>query len=161
MTDTNSSCTFVSVIIINQKLHIMKTQSYLEHNNITVNNLDEAVKFIQTAMPEFEIRGEGADNQRRWAHIGTNQSYVALTETTKEVTASENYLTHGFNHMGFVVNDVRAVGQRLREAGYRSSYAFTEHEHRLRDYYLDSDGNEYEFIQYLTDNPEERNSCID
>lgn len=161
MTDTNSSCTFVSVIIINQKLHIMKTQSYLEHNNITVNNLDEAVKFIQTAMPEFEIRGEGADNQRRWAHIGTNQSYVALTETTKEVTASENYLTHGFNHMGFVVNDVRAVGQRLREAGYKSSYPFTEHKHRLRDYYLDADGNEYEFIQYLSDKTEERNSYID
>ena len=36
----------------------MKTQSYLEHNNITVNNLEEAVKFIQTAMPEYEIRGE-------------------------------------------------------------------------------------------------------
>ena len=161
MTDTNSSCTFVSVIIINQKLHIMKTQSYLEHNNITVNNLDEAVKFIQTAMPEFEIRGEGADNQRRWAHIGTNQSYVALTETTKEVTASENYLTHGFNHMGFVVNDVRAVGQRLREAGYKSSYPFTEHKHRLRDYYLDADGNEYEFIQYLSDKTEERSSYID
>jgi hypothetical protein len=87
----------------------VKTQSYLEHNNITVNNLDEAVTFIQTAMPEFEIRGEGADNQRKWAHIGTNQSYVALTETSKEVTASENYLTHGFNHMGFVVNDVELL----------------------------------------------------
>lgn len=43
----------------------MKTQAYLEHNNITVNNLDEAVKFIQTAMPEFEIRGAGEDSQRR------------------------------------------------------------------------------------------------
>jgi hypothetical protein len=87
----------------------VKTQSYLEHHNITVNNLDEAVTFIQTAMPEFEIRGEGADNQRKWAHIGTNQSYVALTETSKEVTANENYLTHGFNHMGFVVNDVELL----------------------------------------------------
>ena len=139
----------------------MKTQSYLEHNNITVNNLEEAVKFIQTAMPEFEIRGEGADNQRRWAHISSNQSYVALTETTKEVTASENYLPHGFNHMGFMVNDVRAVGQRLREASYRTSYPFTEDEHRLRDYYLDADGNAYEFIQYLTEKPEDRNSYVD
>ena len=161
MTDIKSSSTFVSVIIINQKLYIMKTQSYLEHNNITVNNLEEAIKFIQTAMPEFKIRGEGADNQRRWAHIGTNQSYLALTETTNEVTGSENYLTHGFNHMGFVVEDVRAVGERLRAAGYKSNYPFTEHQHRLRDYYLDADGNEYEFIQYLTDNPDERNSYVD
>ena len=139
----------------------MKTQSYLEHNNITVNNLEEAVKFIQTAMPEFEVRGEGADNQRRWAHIGTNQSYVALTETTADVEGSDSYLKHGFNHMGFVVSDVKAVGERLREAGYRNSYPFTEHQHRLRDYFLDADGNEYEFIQYLSEKPSERNSYVD
>ena len=139
----------------------MNTQSYLEHNNITVNNLDEAIRFIQTAMPEFKIRGEGADEKRRWVHIGTDQSYIALTETTNSVTASENYLTHGFNHMGFVVNDVKAVGKRLKEAGYKSNYPFTEHKYRLRDYYLDADGNEYEFIQYLTENSEERNSYID
>ncbi len=139
----------------------MNTQSYLEHNNITVNNLEEAIRFIQTAMPEFQIRGEGADNQRRWAHIGTNQSYIALTETTSEVEGSDSYLKHGFNHMGFVVSDVRAVGKRLREAGYESNYPFTEHKHRLRDYYLDADGNEYEFIQYLSNKPEDRNSYID
>ena len=139
----------------------MNTQSYLEHNNITVNNLDEAIRFIQTAMPEFQVRGEGADNQRRWAHIGTDQSYIALTETMSEVAGSDSYLNHGFNHMGFVVNDVRAVGKRLRSAGYRSNYPFTEHEFRLRDYYLDADGNEYEFIQYLTENPVERNSYVD
>jgi predicted lactoylglutathione lyase len=63
--------------------------------------------------------------------------------------------------MGFVVNDVKAVGQRLREAGYKSSYPFTDHQHRLRDYYLDADGNEYEFIQYLSDKPEDRNSYVD
>lgn len=139
----------------------MKKQSYLEHNNITVNNLEEAIKFLQTAMPEFEVRGEGADNQRRWAHIGTDESYVALTETTAEVEGSDSYLQHGFNHMGFVVTDVRAVGKRLREAGYRNNYPFTEHQHRLRDYFLDADGNEYEFIQYLSDKPEERNSYVD
>jgi hypothetical protein len=139
----------------------MNTPSYLEHNNITVNNLEEAIRFIQTAMPEFKIRGEGADSQRRWAHIGTDESYLALTETTASVKGSEDYLTHGFNHMGFVVSDVREVGKRLREAGYRSNYPFTEHKHRLRDYYLDTDGNEYEFIEYLSDNPEDRNSYID
>ena len=139
----------------------MKTQAYLEHNNITVNNLDEAIKFIQTAMPEFQIRGAGEDSQRRWAHIGTDESYLALTETTANVKGSENYLTHGFNHMGFVVSDVKEVGKRLREAGYQSNYPFTEHQHRLRDYYLDADGNEYEFIQYLSDKAEERNSYVD
>ena len=139
----------------------MKTQSYLEHNNITVNNLDEAIRFFQIAMPEFKIRGQGADNQRRWVHIGTDRSYLALTETTAQVTGSENYLKHGFNHMGFVVSDVKAVGKRLRKAGYKSNYPFTEHAFRLRDYYLDADGNEYEFIQYLSNKPEERNSYED
>ena len=63
--------------------------------------------------------------------------------------------------MGFVVSDVKEVGKRLREAGYESNYPFTEHQHRLRDYYLDADGNEYEFIQYLSEKPEERNSYVD
>lgn len=139
----------------------MKAQPYLEHNNITVNDLDEAIRFIQTAMPEFEIRGSGKDNDRRWTHIGTDRSYLALTESFDKKQGSESYLTHGFNHMGFVVEDVISIGKRLSDAGYERSYPLTKHPHRLRDYFLDADGNEYEFIQYLNDKPNERNSYVD
>ena len=139
----------------------MKTHSYLEHNNITVNNLDEAVKFIQTAMPEFRIRGGGEDNRRRWLHIGTDDSYLALNESFDKKRGSDDYLSFGFNHMGFVVADAKAVGKRLSEAGYERSYPLTEQKHRIRDYFKDADGNEYEFIEYLSDIPEERNSYED
>ncbi|MCB9186101.1 MAG: VOC family protein [Flavobacteriales bacterium] len=139
----------------------MITQSYLEHNNITVNNLDEAVKFIQTAMPEFKIRGCGEDNQRRWLHIGTDESYLALSESFDKKRGSDDYLSFGFNHMGFVVPDVKAVGKRLEEAGYERSYPLTEQKFRIRDYFLDDDANEYEFIQYLSEKPEEKNTYDD
>lgn len=139
----------------------MKAQPYLEHNNITVNNLDEAIKFLQAAMPEFQVRGSGKDNNRRWTHIGTDSSYLALTESFDKKQGSDSYLTHGFNHMGFVVEDVLAVGKRLSDAGYQRSYPLAEHPHRLRDYYLDADGNEFEFIQYLTEDPAKQNSYED
>ncbi|MFT4525892.1 MAG: hypothetical protein ACI9FU_001705 [Granulosicoccus sp.] len=161
LTDIELLDTFVSSIINHLKTPAMKAQPYLEHNNITVNDMDEAIKFLQVAMPEFEIRGSGKDNDRRWAHIGTDHSYLALTESFDKKKGSESYLVHGFNHMGFVVDDVRSVGARLQAAGYKQSYPFTEHQHRLRDYYLDADGNEFEFIQYLSENSSERNSYED
>ncbi|MCB9191328.1 MAG: VOC family protein [Flavobacteriales bacterium] len=139
----------------------MKTQAYLEHNNITVNNIDETTRFLQTAMPEFEIRGGGVHNGRRWIHIGTEHSYLAVNEATIESDKNEAYSGVGFNHMGFVVDNVEAVGKRLLEAGYKRDYPLTEQKYRIRDYFIDTDGNEYEFIQYLSDKPEERNSYED
>jgi hypothetical protein len=139
----------------------MKTSAYLEHNNITVSNLDETVKFLQIAMPEFKVRGGGIHNGRKWIHIGTEDSYLALNETTVISEETERYTGIGFNHMGFVVSDVKAVGKRLEVAGYERSYPLTEQKFRIRDYFLDDDCNEYEFIEYLSDRAEERNSYED
>ncbi len=139
----------------------MRTSAYLEHNNITVNNLDETVSFLKTAMPEFEIRGSGVHNGRKWIHIGTDESYLALNEATLKYEEAERYSGVGFNHMGFVVSDVEAVGKRLEDAGYERSYPLTKQKFRIRDYFLDGDCNEYEFIQYLSDKPMERNSYED
>lgn len=139
----------------------MKTSAYLEHNNITVGNLDATIKFLQTALPEFEIRGSGVHNGRKWVHIGTEESYLALNEAVIRYEEAERYSSIGFNHMGFVVSDVKAVGERLAAAGYQRSYPLTEQKFRIRDYFLDDDANEYEFIEYLSEKPEERNSYAD
>lgn len=139
----------------------MKTQLYLEHNNITVKNIDKTVAFLQTAMPEFKIRGGGVHNGRKWVHIGTEQSYLAVNEATVESEKNEPYSGVGFNHMGFVVSDVDAVGERLLKAGYKRDYPYTKQEFRIRDYFADADGNQYEFIEYLSDKLNERNSYTD
>lgn len=135
--------------------------SYLEHANISVNNLDETIEFIQTALPEFKVRGGGKSNDRKWVHIGTDASYLALTEVDETKLGGKNYDISGLNHLGFVVDDVTQVAERLTKKGYVRSYPLTKHEFRIRDYFLDNAGNEYEFVQYLSDQTKERNTYID
>lgn len=137
----------------------MKSQSpYLEHANITVNDIDELLAFLQLALPEYKIRGGGEHNGRKWVHIGTEETYLALNEATVDNDGSDNrYTKNGLNHLGFVVEDVESVAQRLEEKGYKRSYPKTVQKFRIRDYFYDKAGNEYEFVQYLSDKPEERN----
>jgi len=135
--------------------------SYLEHLNVPVRDIDETARFLITAMPEFRVRHRGVANGSEWAHVGTDETYFALNAVDNAGATSGG---GGVNHVGFVVDDIEAVRTRLRTAGYRGGYRSGEvvkHPHRLRAYYLDADGNEYEFIQYLTDNPEERNTYDD
>ena len=67
------------------------------------------------------------------------------------------YVHPGMNHMGFVVSDAAAVSERLLEAGFEGGATFTDHPHRHRYYFYDHDRNEYEFVQYLSEDASERN----
>ena len=50
---------------------------FLEHLNITSTDVDETIRFLLTAMPEFSIRGEGGgEKAQRWVHVGTEDSYL-------------------------------------------------------------------------------------
>jgi len=140
----------------------MKTQHiYLEHANITVNNLEHAIRFFQTAFPDFVIRGGGESNGRKWIHLGNDITYIALNQSMDqplEPTMNvKNYSKSGINHLGFVVEDVQIIADRLLAAGFNRDYPKQEEKYRIRDYFADSDGNEYEFVQYLSDDIEERN----
>ena len=116
------------------------------------------MNFFKTAFPDFEVRGEGkrADGKGRWVHFGTPETYIAINEG-RGAKEGERYEGVGINHVGFVVDDIEGVGRRLKEAGYQRSYPVQNQRFRIRDYFLDADGNEYEFVQYLSDKPEERN----
>jgi catechol 2,3-dioxygenase-like lactoylglutathione lyase family enzyme len=136
----------------------MKTQKiYLEHANITVNNLESAIDFFQTAFPDFEIRGGGTHNGRKWIHLGNDTTYMAINQALHQKIETKDYTTPGFNHLGFVVEDIDTIGERLLAAGYKRDYPKQEEKYRIRDYFLDADGNEYEFVQYLSDDISERN----
>ncbi len=133
--------------------------NYDEHVNITVSDLDQVVEFLTTALPDFKVRHREEEKDREWAHVGSDSTYVALT-CWNEPSAEAR---HGLNHIGLVVDDVKAVQQRLQDADYPKGFAnsdIVEHPHRLRLYYLDREHNEYEFVQYLSDKPEERNSYV-
>lgn len=130
---------------------------YMEHANITVQNIDESVKFFKTAFPNIKIRGGGDRDNDRWIHIGTDITYFALTERKQVNKADHNYDAAGINHLGFTVSNVQEIADRLLAAGYKRSYETEVHKYRIRDYFYDSNGNEFEFVEYLSDKAEERN----
>ena len=133
---------------------------YLEHANITVHDIDEAMRFLQTAFPHFAIRGQGKSGDRRWLHIGTDTTYVALNDASsvsKNKTPHKDYDGVGINHIGFVVENVNDIARRLEEKGYQASYPRTEEKYRTRIYYYDGSGIEYEFVEYFSEEPEKRN----
>jgi catechol 2,3-dioxygenase-like lactoylglutathione lyase family enzyme len=62
----------------------------------------------------------------------------------------------GLNHLAYKVDDVDALHGRLLAAGYRDSTLPNKHAHRKRIYFYDPEGNDWEFVQYLTDDPAKR-----
>jgi len=131
----------------------------LDHANLIVQDLDAMIQFLQTAFPDFSVRGGGTSpGGARWVHIGTEDTYLALSEATQD--AGEPWLPYagkpGLNHLGFEVDDTEAVRDRLRAAGYQDSTVPNAHPARRRVYFHDPEGNDWEFVQYLTDDPKQR-----
>lgn len=139
----------------------MNTTVYMEHANITVKNLEDAIDFFKTAFPTFKIRGGGSAGLRSWIHLGDDTTYLALNNEPKEDNPGKNYDKAGINHIGFVVSDVAGIAKRLLAKGYKRSFPKQVQKFRIRDYFLDADGNEYEFVEYLSENMEERNTYDD
>ncbi len=140
----------------------MKIQ--LEHANLTVESISEAKRFLRAAFPDFRTRGGGNlhDNPDlgRWEHFGNDETYLALQENSQHISKAEvRYLNDGINHLGFVVEQLESLMDRMNDAGY----AITEvsdlngHPHRRRAYYIDGNGFEWEFVEYLSAKVEERN----
>lgn len=130
---------------------------YLEHANITVSNLQEAIRFFQTAFPHFKIRG-GGNGLREWVHLGDEHTYLALNQAKQDDgKAEKNYDIIGVNHLGFVVEDVDKIANNLLSNGYKRDFPKEIEQFRIRDYFADADGNQYEFIQYLSEVARERN----
>ena len=131
----------------------------LEHANLQVRDVDEMIRFLRTAFPGFRVRGEGTWQGTRWAHVGTEETYIALNQATGE--PSERRVPYGgrpgLNHLGYEVDDVAGLRSRLAAAGYRDSTVANDHPHRQRVYFYDAEGNDWEFVQYVSDDPGERN----
>ena len=136
--------------------------TYLEHVNITVPDVQEAVRFLLLVDPDFVVRHDGiGDDGCRWLHIGDDNHYFALRDVPAD-RANERVhkdMYHvGFNHFGIVVDDIAAVRARLLAAGCTELTPVEDHPHRRRAYFLDSVGFEWEFVEYLSADPSKRNA---
>jgi len=152
------SCILI-IFVPNKKQSIMRTQNiYLEHANITVNDLQESIKFFQTAFPHFKIRGGGNDT-REWVHLGDDNTYIAINQALQnDLKMANSYDRIGINHLGFVVQDVEEIAKNLLSNGYKRDYPKQVEQFRIRDYFADTDGNQFEFVQYLSEVIQEKNS---
>ena len=131
----------------------------LEHANIAVRDIEGMIRFLQTAFPEFRVRGEGiSQDGGRWVHFGTNETYIALGQCLAE--PEKRWTPYrglpGVNHLAYEVDDAEALRGRLKAAGYKDSTPPNAHPHRKRVYFYDSEGNDWEFVQYLSEDPAER-----
>lgn len=130
----------------------------LEHANLCVRDIEAMIRFLKTAFPEFRVRGEGK-SRTRWVHVGTDDTYIALNQAKAD---SERHWTPysgepGVNHLAYEVDDVESLRVRLKAAAYRESTVPNAHPHRKRVYFYDPDGNDWEFVQYFSQDPAERN----
>jgi catechol 2,3-dioxygenase-like lactoylglutathione lyase family enzyme len=135
----------------------------LEHANLSVRDVEGTIRFLTCACPELRLRGRGPDCAGlRWAHLGTDESYLSLLEATGE--AAEPFVPYtgrpGLNHLGFEVPDAAAVRARLLAAGYRETSVANAHPHRTRVYFADAEGNDWEFVEYHSRLPSERNDYL-
>ena len=132
----------------------------LEHANLIVRDIDATILFLRTAFPEYRIRFDGTNPRGgRWVHIGTDDCYIALTQATAE--PEQRWTPYvglpGVNHLAFEVDDIVSLRERLKSAGYQDSTVPNNHPYRKRVYFHDRDGNDWEFVQYLSGDPAKRN----
>ena len=131
----------------------------LEHANIFVRDIEASLEFLRCAFPDFVVRREGTHEGRRWMHVGNDDTYIALNQASAE--PAERWVPYagkpGVNHLGYEVDDAKALRERMRAAGYRDSTVPNDHPFRKRVYFYDPDGNDWEFVEYLSDDPAKRN----
>jgi len=133
---------------------------HLEHANIQVKDVDSIIDFLSAAFPSFHVRHDsGQQDSERWVHFGDEHVYLSINKATQ--SAAEDWRPYcgkpGLNHLGFVVEDVNALRQRLLAAGYIETTVANEHPARKRIYFNDPEGNDWEFLQYFTDDLDQRN----
>jgi len=132
----------------------------LEHANLIVRDLEGIVAFVRTAFPDFRIRMQGKGwGGERLMHVGNDETYLALHEARAE--PAERWVPYagkpGLNHLGYEVEDVEALRERMKRSGYQDTTVPNAHPHRRRVYFHDPEGNDWEFVQYLSDDPAQRN----
>ena len=131
----------------------------LEHANLYVRDIDATTNFLRCAFLDFVVRREGVNEGRRWAHVGNDDTYIALNQASEE--PAERWVPYtgkpGVNHLGYEVEDANALRERMHAAGYHDSTVPNDHPFRKRVYFYDPDGNDWEFVEYLSDDPAERN----
>ncbi len=121
----------------------------LEHVNVTVSDPQATAAWLCDVFG-WHIRWEGeAINGGYTIHVGEQDSYVAIYNPAKATGAvDDSYSTRGgLNHIAVVVDDIKAVEDRVRAAGFEPG-KHADYEPGQRFYFRDADNIEFEVVQY-------------
>jgi catechol 2,3-dioxygenase-like lactoylglutathione lyase family enzyme len=134
----------------------------LEHVNLVGKDLENSLAFYQAAFPHWYIRAEGGGEwygkPRRWVHFGDDYQYLAISDFGEGENRDLTGHSMGLAHFAFAVTDLDALIKRLNDAGFPIYKEGSESQFRKNIYFLDNDGFEVEFTEYLSDIPAERNA---
>ncbi|MFQ5414912.1 MAG: VOC family protein [Phycisphaerae bacterium] len=123
---------------------------YLEHVNMTVSDVARSIEFYRRVLG-LNVRWEGTSSSGRpAAHIGGARDYIALFEAATAGRAAADYDRVGLNHVGFVVDDLDAVKDRLAALGI-TPHLEADYDPGRRLYFYDPDGVEVELVTYAAD----------
>ena len=131
----------------------------IEHCNITVPDIDAAIAFLQLVAPDFKVRrDEHSPDSFRWVHIGNDDYYIALEEPHSGSGPKKNagYINYGVNHIALIVPSVAEIEAKLDALGYKRSIEAPVEQHRKRVYFYDNGGFEWEFVEYLSEQADEK-----
>jgi len=124
---------------------------WLEHVNLTVSDLDAATKFYGELLGlKVRWRREPDAPETPAVHLGDDRSYLALfqADPSKARRLGEpEYSRVGFNHVGFVIDDLDAKVAWLARRGIEAEIQ-DEYEPGRRAYFIDPDGFEVELVEY-------------
>ncbi|MCY7294503.1 VOC family protein [Alteromonas sp. a30] len=134
---------------------------HIEHINLVVTNLETTLTFYRAAFPYWKVRGQGEQDwygmKRTWLHFGDENDYLSFADsgTGENRDLQSNQL--GLAHFGFITNNLDATIERLQNAGFTIHKPGNPTEFRKNVYFLDPDGYEVEFVEYMSDDPTQRN----
>lgn len=134
---------------------------HLEHINLVVDDIPAMLKFYQAAFPHWKVRTSGSGDwygkPRNWLHFGDDYQYIALSDNGEGKNRDLSGHQIGLAHFAYVTDNIDAIINRLTAAGYPVAKQGAEEPFRKNIYFFDPAGFEVEFVEYLSDLPEERN----
>ena len=93
-----------------------------------------------------------------WLHFGDDSLYLSFNDNGQGDNRDLQTNQMGLSHFAYVVNNLDAMISRLHHAGYQIHHEGADNPYRRNVYYWDPNGYEVEFVEYLSDIPEERNN---
>ncbi len=118
----------------------------LEHINVTVADPHRTARLLCDLF-DWQVRWEGRAKLGGYTvHVGGDDSYVAVYAYPPQ-HRSEAVDYRGLNHIGVVVEDLKAAEQRVLAHGFEP-HNHGDYEPGRRFYFDDNDGIEYEVVSY-------------